>query len=73
MAVDDQLLTVSEVAARMRANKETVRRWLRTGRLRGLRPGGDRLGYRIAESELARFIAESGRSLAAESAERAAS
>src|SRR5207253_764512 len=45
-----------EVAARVGAAPETVRRWLRTGRLRGVQPGGTRLGYRIAESELARFL-----------------
>jgi hypothetical protein len=35
-----------------------VRRWLRQGKLRGFRPGGTRLGYRVAESELQRFLAQ---------------
>ena len=54
---DDRLLTVQEVAERLRVNPETVRRWLRQGRLRGVMPGGDRAGYRVAESELRRFLA----------------
>jgi excisionase family DNA binding protein len=52
----DQLLTVQEVAARLRVNPETVRRWLRQGKLQGVMLGGDRAGYRIAESELRRLL-----------------
>src|SRR5919206_1902358 len=55
---DDAFLTVAEVAARLRVNPETVRRWLRHGRLRGVLMGGDRAGYRIAESEVQRFLRE---------------
>ena len=57
VAAGDPLLTVPEVAARLRINPETVRRWLRRGKLRGVLMGGDRGGYRIAESELVRFLA----------------
>jgi excisionase family DNA binding protein len=56
----DRLLTLAEVAERVRANPETVRRWLRSGRLVGVRPGGDRLGWRIPEGELERFLSEAG-------------
>jgi excisionase family DNA binding protein len=52
-----QLLTVPEVAQRLRASEWTVREWLRLGRLKGSRPGGTRLGWRIPEPELERFIA----------------
>jgi excisionase family DNA binding protein len=55
---DDRLLTVNEVAEILRANPETVRRWLREGVLIGFRPGGKRLGYRVRESELRRFLDE---------------
>jgi excisionase family DNA binding protein len=55
---EDPLLTVPEVAEQMRASEETVRRWLRAGRIRGFQPGGTRLGWRIAESEVARFRQE---------------
>ena len=54
---EQRLLTVREVAERLRSSPETVRRWLRQGRLRGFRPGGAKLGYRVPESELQRFIA----------------
>lgn len=62
---EQRLLTVREVAERIRSSPETVRRWLRQGKLRGFRPGGTKLGYRVPESELRRFLAESdeGRSL----------
>jgi len=52
---DQRLLTVREVAERLRSSPETVRRWLRQGKLRGFRPGGTKLGYRVPESELQRF------------------
>jgi excisionase family DNA binding protein len=57
----ERLLTVREVAERIRSSPETVRRWLRQGKLRGFRPGGTKLGYRISEAELERFLAASGR------------
>ena len=53
---EERLLTVQEVASRLGANVETVRRWLRSGQLPGIMPGGNKLGYRIAESELERFL-----------------
>ena len=52
----ERLLTVEEIAQRLGANVETVRRWLRQGRLRGVRPGGTKLGWRVSERELARFL-----------------
>jgi excisionase family DNA binding protein len=54
----DRLLTVQEVAGRLRVNPETIRRWLRQGKLEGAMLGGDRAGYRIAESELRRLLEE---------------
>lgn len=48
-------LSVEEVAARLSVHRETVRRWLRTGELRGYRLGF-RGGWRIPEEELRRFI-----------------
>ncbi|MDQ3810976.1 MAG: helix-turn-helix domain-containing protein [Chloroflexota bacterium] len=56
---EQRLLTVREVAERIRSSPETVRRWLRQGKLRGFRPGGTKLGYRVPESELQRFLVES--------------
>jgi excisionase family DNA binding protein len=56
---EERLLTVREVADRLRASPETVRRWLRHGKLRGFRPGGTKLGYRVPESELQHFLLQS--------------
>ncbi len=50
-------MTVQEVAERLRLHPESVRRWLREGRLKGGRMGGRRLGYRIPESEVERIVA----------------
>ena len=62
MAGGGQLLTVAEVAGRLRTHPETVRRWMRDGKLRGIRLGGPKLGWRVAEAELERFLAASGAS-----------
>src|SRR5262245_431184 len=53
--VAEQLLTVPEVAERLRITPETVRRWLRAGKVHGVLVGGDKMGYRIAETEVARL------------------
>lgn len=52
----ERLLSVEDVAARLNVSEETVRRWLRLGRIRGLRPGGGKTVYRIPESELDRML-----------------
>jgi excisionase family DNA binding protein len=57
---EPRLLTVREVAERIRSSPETVRRWLRQGKLRGFRPGGTKLGYRVSEAELQRFLVSHG-------------
>ena len=57
--VTEQLLTVHDVATRLKITPETVRRWLRAGKLRGARPGGDKMGYRIAEGEVTRLLGSS--------------
>jgi excisionase family DNA binding protein len=50
------MLTVQTVAERLQVQPATVRRWLREGRLRGVKPWGDKTGYRIPESEIARLL-----------------
>jgi excisionase family DNA binding protein len=52
----DRLLTVGEVAERLRTTPETVRRWMRAGRLNGVRLGGTKLGWRIPASEVERLL-----------------
>lgn len=54
--MDESMYTVQEVADQLKANPETVRRWLRQGKLKGVMPGGQKLGYRIRESDLRRFL-----------------
>ena len=57
----DRLLTVSEAADRLRLNPETIRRWLRDGRLSGLWLGSDKAGWRISEQDLDAFLRYSQR------------
>jgi excisionase family DNA binding protein len=52
---DERLYTVAQVAERLQVNPETVRRWLRSGELRG-RLLGDKAGYRVEEGDLRNFI-----------------
>lgn len=56
----DRLLTVQEAAERIRSSPESVRRWIRQGRIKAFRPGGTRLGYRIPEPEVERFLTSRG-------------
>jgi excisionase family DNA binding protein len=57
--MNDELLTVAQVAERVHAHPETVRRWLGQGRLHGVMPGGKKLGWRVRASDLERFLMES--------------
>jgi excisionase family DNA binding protein len=54
----ERLMTVAQVADRLQVHRESVRRWIRQGRLRGSLVGGDRSGYRIDAREVRRFVAE---------------
>jgi excisionase family DNA binding protein len=56
----ERLLTVEEVAERVQASAYTVRKWMRDGKLRGTKLGGDRLGWRVTESEVRRFVESGG-------------
>lgn len=50
------MLTVRQVAERIGANEATIRRWIKAGRIQAVMPGGQKLGYRIAESEVRRVL-----------------
>jgi len=52
---DDRWLTVAQVAEELQVHEETVRRWLRQGRLEGHNFSG-RTGYRIRRSAVATFM-----------------
>ena len=50
----EKMLTVEEVAERMRVNEKTVRNWIASGELLAF-PIGKR-GYRISETDLHNFV-----------------
>jgi excisionase family DNA binding protein len=54
--VEDQTRSLSEVAGLMGVSERTVRRWIKSGRLKAYKPGRD---YRIPKSGLRAFIEES--------------
>lgn len=56
LMTDEELLKVEEISARFRVHPETVRRWIRTGRLKAIRLGSERAGYRIPASEVERIL-----------------
>ena len=54
---EDRLLTVAEVATYLRVDPESVRRWLREGKLLGINLGR-RPGWRIRVADLRIFVLE---------------
>ena len=52
----EEMLTVTEAAKRLKISQETVRIWLRGGKMRGHRLGGDKIGWRIPASEVERVL-----------------
>ena len=53
--MEQTMLTVDQVAERLKVNEQTVRRWLREGQLEGVAFGG-RTGWRISEADLQAFL-----------------
>lgn len=52
--MQDSLLTTAQVADQFKVNERTVGRWVREGRLKGVRtPGGT---IRVRQSEVDRFL-----------------
>jgi excisionase family DNA binding protein len=60
----ERWLTVQQVADMLQLHPETIREWLRGGKLDGVRLGERRTGWRIRESEVRRFL-EPGKAVAA--------
>lgn len=59
---EENWLTVEEVAKIVRASPYTIRKWLRAGTLNGTQVGGRKLGWRISEREVNRFLKQGERS-----------
>ena len=57
-AMAEELLTVEDVAERLKLTPYTIREWLKAGRMRGIRLGSRRAGWRIPLSEVDRFLNE---------------
>lgn len=53
--VDERWYTVGDIAALLRVHEQTVRSWLKSGRLRGRNLGG-KSGWRVRESDLSAFL-----------------
>ncbi len=64
--MDESWYTVNEVAEHLKINPETIRVWLRHGRLRGVKIAGGRVGWRIPDSELQRVLTQGQASQAGE-------
>lgn len=52
---DQQWLTVKQIAERLQVHPETVRDWLRDGKLKGYRISS-RAGWRVTPEDLQRFV-----------------
>ena len=53
--IEQHLLTVRDVATKLRVTEPTVREWITSGQLAAIELGG-RTGYRITETDLAAFM-----------------
>jgi excisionase family DNA binding protein len=52
----ERLLTVKQVAEQFGVRTETVLRWIKTGRLHAVMPGGTKVGYRIPVSAVEQVL-----------------
>ncbi len=55
MLIDERWLTVADVAGQLQVDEQTVRRWIRAGKLIARNLGG-KAGYRIRPSDLAAYM-----------------
>ena len=56
IVAQERWLTVAEIVEQLQVHEQTVRRWLREGRLPGRNFGG-RTGYRVRQRDLEAFLA----------------
>lgn len=55
MTVEDKWLDSGQIANTLGVTRDTVRRWIRDGKLNGVNVGG-RTGYRVRQSDLNAFL-----------------
>ena len=53
MATEGQFHTVEEVAERLQVSDQTVRRWVKSGKLKAYKPGRE---WRVKPSDLETFL-----------------
>ena len=53
---DEELMTVPEVATMLRLNEQTVRKWLRDGKLPGIYLGSRTAGWRVRRADVTAFL-----------------
>lgn len=51
-----QTLTSDQAAAEIGTTVRTIHKWLHAGKIRGVKPGGDKMGWRIPRSEVDRIL-----------------
>jgi excisionase family DNA binding protein len=56
MGAEERLLKVEDVTNKLGLNRETIRRWIRGGKIKGIKIGADAAGYRIPEREVHRIL-----------------
>jgi excisionase family DNA binding protein len=56
MVEGERMLTLRQAAEYLQAHPQTIRRWLREGKIKGTMPGGKKMGYRISEAEVVRVL-----------------
>ena len=54
---DFEWLTVDEITRTLKVHEETVRRWIRSGRLPAVLLGSTKGGYRVKSTDLEEFLA----------------
>lgn len=49
-------LTAEQAAKQVGTTVRTIHNWLHQGKLNGVKPGGDKLGWRIPQAEIDRIL-----------------
>jgi len=55
VTTDSELWTVEQVADYLQLHPETIRRWIRAGKLHAVKLGSNRAGLRIHESDVVKL------------------